>query len=148
MHTLLVSALVLLLVGVWWIFVLWLLSELSGWPKLAAIYRAEQPPSGRRLLMQGGWVGSTWYRGCLTIYTSYEGLYVSLWPIFRFREPPLFIPWSAIHNAREKRWMFARLVEFEIGSPPIGTMRLLPSIFRDAPTSNKSLQPTIGRSDK
>ena len=138
MKTLIVSVLVVMLVGVWWVFVLWLLSELSGWRKLAAVYRAERPPSGRRLSMQGGWVGSTLYRGCLTIYTSHEGLYVSLWPVFRFREPPLFIPWSAIHNAREKRWIFSRLIEFDIGSPRIGTMRLLPNVLRDAPTSNKS----------
>jgi hypothetical protein len=133
MHTLLVSVLVVLLVGMWWVFVLWLLSELSGWRKLAAIFRAQHPPSGRCLPMQGGWVGDTLYTGCLTIYTSDEGLYVSIWPIFRFRQPPLLIPWSAIHNRREKRWMLSRLVQFDVGAPPISTMRLMPTVFRDAP---------------
>ena len=133
MQTLLVSVLVLLSVGLWWVFVLWLLSELSRWRKLAAVYRADRPPFGRCLPMQGGWVGDTLYTRCLTIYTSPEGLYVSLWPIFRFRQPPLFIPWGAIHNRREKRWLLSRLVQFDIGAPPLGTMWLSPSVFRDAP---------------
>jgi hypothetical protein len=72
MHTLLVSVLVVLFVDMWWVFVLWLLSELSGWRKLAAIFCAQHPPSGRCLRMQGGWVGDTLYTGCLTIYTSDE----------------------------------------------------------------------------
>ena len=56
MHTLLVSVLVVLLVGMGWVFVFWLLSELSGWRKLAAIFRAQRPPSSRCLPMQGGWL--------------------------------------------------------------------------------------------
>src|SRR5437870_944871 len=105
MHSLLVSVLVLLLVGMWWVFVLWLLSELSGWRKLAAVYRAQHAPNGKRFLMQTGKIGDTWYGRCLTIYTSGEGLYVSLWPVFRFRQPPLFIPWSAVRDRREKRFL-------------------------------------------
>ena len=132
MRVLLVFVLILLFVGMW-AAVLSFLSYLSDWPKLAAAYRAQHPPSGRRLLMQGGKIGDVWYRGCLTIYTSREGLYISVWPIFRFREPPLFIPWRAVRNRREKRWLWSRLIEFDVGSPPVGTMRLLPAVFRDAP---------------
>jgi len=116
-----------------WIAVTAGLSHMSGWPKLAAVYRAQRPPSGRSFLVTGGKIGNVWYRGCLTIYTSPEGFYLSVWPIFRFREPPLFIPWNDVHNRREKRWLWSRLIEFDVGSPPIGTMRLLPAIFRDAP---------------
>ena len=133
MHSLLVSVLVLLLVGMWWVFVLWLLSELSGWRKLAAVYRAQHAPNGKRFLMQTGKIGDTWYGRCLTIYTSGEGLYVSLWPVFRFRQPPLFIPWSAVRDRREKRFLLSLLVEFDVGSLRFPTMRLSPSIFREAP---------------
>ncbi|HEY4257178.1 MAG TPA: hypothetical protein VGM66_08205 [Candidatus Udaeobacter sp.] len=118
---------------VMWIGVMALLSHMSGWPKLAAVYRARRPPSGTCFLLAGGKIGDVWYRGTLTIYTSPEGLYISLWPIFRFREPPLFIPWHDIRNRREKRWLWSGLIEFDVGSPPIGTMRLLSVIFRDAP---------------
>jgi hypothetical protein len=133
MHTVLVSALVLLLVGMWWVFVLWLLSELSGWRRLATVYRAQHVPNGKRFPMQTGKIGDNWYKGCLTVYTSGEGLYVSLWPTFRFREPPLFIPWSGVRDRREKRWLLSRLVEFDVGSPRVGTIRLSPSIFHEAP---------------
>jgi hypothetical protein len=118
---------------VMWIGVAAALSHMSGWPKLAAVYRAQYPPSGRCFLLAGGKIGDVWYRGCLTIYTSPEGLYLSVWPIFRFREPPLFIPWSDVRDRREKRWLWSRLIEFDVGSPPIGTLRLLPAVFRDAP---------------
>jgi hypothetical protein len=124
--------LTLAFVGMWF-GVLALLSQMSDWPKLAAAFRAERPPSGRCLPFQGGKIGGVWYRGCLTIYTSQHGLYVSVWPIFRFREPPLFIPWSAIRNRRERRYLWSRLIEFEVGSSPVSTMRLLPTVFRDAP---------------
>jgi hypothetical protein len=124
--------LVLACVGVW-IGTLAVFSHQSGWPKLAAVYRAERPPSGRCFSLQGGKIGAVRFRGCLTIYTSREGLYLSISPIFRFREPPLFIPWSAIRNRREKRWLWSRLIEFDVGFPSIVTMRLLPAIFRDAP---------------
>ena len=124
--------LALAFVGVW-IVVLALLSQMSDWPKLAATYRAQRPPSGKCLPLQGGKIGGVWYRGCLTIYTSEDGLYLSVWPIFRFREPPLFIPWTDIRNRRERRFLWSRLVEFDVGLPPVTTMRLLPRVFRDAP---------------
>ena len=124
--------LVLALVGVW-IGTLAVLSHKSGWPKLAAVYRADRPASGRCFPLQGGKIGDVWFRGCLTIYTSKEGLYLSVSPIFRFREPPLFIPWNAIRNRREKRLLWSRLIEFDVGFPSIVTMRLVSAIFRDAP---------------
>ena len=116
-----------------WFGVLALLSQMSDWRKLAADYRAERPPSGTCLPLQGGKIGGVWYRGCLTIYASREGLYLSVWPIFRFREPPLFIPWTAIRNRREKRYLWSRLTQFEVGSPAVGTMLLTSKVFRDAP---------------
>jgi hypothetical protein len=116
-----------------WIGVMALLAYMSGWWKLAAVYRAQRPPSGTCFLLAGGKIGEVWYRGTLTIYTSPEGLYLSVWPIFRFREPPLFIPWSDVRNRREKRWLWFRYIAFDVGSPPIGTMRLLSPVFRDAP---------------
>jgi hypothetical protein len=118
-----------------WIGVAAALAHLNGWPRLAAVYRARRPRSGRCFLPAGGKIGDVWYRGCLTIYTSREGLYLSVWPIFRFREPPLFIPWADVHNRREKRWLWSRLIEFDVGSPAVGTMSLLRAVFRDAPNA-------------
>ena len=116
-----------------WVAVNALLSYSSGWAKLAAVYRAQRPPSGRYFPIQGAKIADVFARGVLTVYTSPEGMYLSIWPIFRFREPPLFIPWSDIRNRRERRWLFSRFIEFDIGSPPVGRMWLSPSVFRDAP---------------
>jgi hypothetical protein len=116
-----------------WIGALAAFSHTSGWPKLAALYRTEQPPSGRCFFFQGAKIGAVRFRGCLTISTSREGLYLSVSPMFRFREPPLLLPWSAIRNRRQKRMLWSRLVEFDVGSPSIVTMCLPSAIFREAP---------------
>jgi hypothetical protein len=130
-----------------WIGVLTLLSYSSGWAKLASVYCAQRAPSGRCFPMQGAKIGDVYYVGCLTIYTSHEGIYISVWPIFHFRDPPLFIPWSEVRNPRERRWLFSRFIQIDIGSPPLGTMWLSPSVFRDAPSPNQSLEATAGRRD-
>jgi hypothetical protein len=146
MTMLLVLLLAIVVVGMW-IGGLTLLSYCSGWPKLASVYRAERPPTGRCFPMQGAKIGDVYYVGCLAIYTSHEGIYISIWPIFRFREPPLFIPWSDLRNPREKRWFFTRMIEVDIGSPHLGRMWLSPSVFRDTPSPHQSLEPTAGRRD-
>jgi hypothetical protein len=112
-----------------WFVVLGFLSQLSGWNKLASLYPGRQPPSGKCFLMQGGKVGAVYYRGCLTIHTWSEGLHISVWPIFRFQHPPLFIPWSELHNPREKQLFLVRLKELDIGSPAVGTIQLLPAVL-------------------
>jgi hypothetical protein len=147
MHTLLVSVLVVLLVGMWWVFVLRLLSELSGWRKLAAIFRAQHPPSGRCLRMQGGWVGDTLYTGRLTIYTSDEGLYVSIWPTFRFRQPPLLIPWNAMPFTIEGKSGGCFLDSSSLTSErhPSARCGSCPPSSVTCQTSNQSMKPTAGR---
>lgn len=41
-----------------WFLVLGLLSQLSGWKKLASLYPGRRVPSGKRFLLQGGKVGA------------------------------------------------------------------------------------------
>jgi hypothetical protein len=41
-----------------WFLVLGLLSQLSGWKKLASLYSGRRVPSGKRFLLQGGKVGA------------------------------------------------------------------------------------------
>src|SRR6266478_174698 len=106
-HVMLVIAFILL-VPVMWFGIISLLAKLSGWEKLAAAYRAQRPPSGQRFVLEWAKVGAVYYRNCLTIYRSPEGIYLSIWPIFRFRQPPLFIPWGELRNRREKRLFLAR----------------------------------------
>jgi len=112
-----------------WCAVSMVLSTIGGWRRLAESFPARRPPSGKRFFMQGGKVGSVSYSGCLTIYTSPEGLYLSVWPMFRLGHPPLLIPWDAIRNATTRRLLWAESVVFDVGLPKIATLQLSRKIF-------------------
>ena len=106
-----------------WCSVCLLLSVIGGWGRLANRFPARQPPAGTCFFAQSGQVGLANYRGVLTVHTSPEGLHLAIMKIFRPGHPPLFIPWSEIYHATERR-LFFEYVAFDIGSPRIATMRL------------------------
>jgi len=104
-------------------------SALGGWRQLAEFFPANDLPSGRRFLMQSGSVGWVNYSGCLTIYSSPDGLYLAtMWP-FRAGHPPLFIPWSEIHGVTTRRVLRMEDVVFEVGSPRIAKLSLPKKVF-------------------
>jgi hypothetical protein len=107
-HVMLVIAFIVLIPAMWF-GIISLLAQASGWERLAADYPAKRPPSGQRFILEWAKVGAVYYRHCLTIYRAPEGIYLSVWPIFRFRQPPLFIPWRELRNRREKRVFWTRV---------------------------------------
>src|SRR5262245_35695457 len=100
------------------------LAQLGGWSAVAAQYRSDQWPDGqtfRRQFTRFNWVE---YNGCVTIRVCSEGLGISLWPLFRFSHPSLFIPWSALHVITMcDRW-YGRYVTVLVNDPPIAKIRL------------------------
>lgn len=114
-----------------WCAVCLLLSVLSGWRRLAEHFAAHDPPSGKRFSMQSGQFGLASYGNCLTIYASPEGLYISILWLFRLGHRPLFIPWEAIQNAKIHRFFWVESVAFDVGSPPIASLRLPRKLFLD-----------------
>ena len=54
------------------------------------------------------------YGNCLTLGCNPQGLYLAIMPLFRFRHPPLLIPWDEIKISRT-RILFFRYVRFELG---------------------------------
>ena len=46
------------------------------------------------------------YNNCLTFGAGAEGLFINIFPIFRFRHPPLLIPWSEIKEEKTKGIIF------------------------------------------
>jgi hypothetical protein len=44
--------------------------------------------------------------------------------LFRAGHPPLFIPWSAIQNPRQRKWRWFDTIAFDVGIPPVATVRL------------------------
>jgi hypothetical protein len=105
------------------------ISAFGGWRRLAAFFPAIDLPSGRRFLMQSGSVGWVNYSACLTIYTSADGIYLTtMWP-FRAGHPPLFIPWSEIHDVTTRRLFGMEDAVFEVGLPSIAKMCLPKKVF-------------------
>lgn len=128
----------LLFIGMWCAICL-LLSATGGWRRLAANYSAQGQPKGQRYSYQSGQVGLVSYSNILTIYTSPEGLHLSVWLIFRLGHPPLFIPWTAVHNATTKWILWIELVKFEVGAPKVATIQLSKKIF-EIFSSSESVQ--------
>ena len=112
-----------------WCAISLLLSAVGGWRRLAKRFPASSQPTGRRFFMLGGRFGLVTYGGCLTVYSSPEGLYLSVLLPFRIGHPPLFIPWSAIRNATTRRFLWAESIVFEVGSPSIANVQLPRKVF-------------------
>ena len=90
-----------------WTFVCFILSRVGGWEKLAQVYRYDGEFSGKRWRFRScrmnGFVN---YNNCLTFGASPEGLYINIFPMFRFRHPPLLIAWSEIKEEQAKGIIF------------------------------------------
>ena len=112
-----------------WCAVSLVLSTIGGWRRSAQSFPARGEPSGKRFFMQGGKVGQVTYSGCLTVYSSPEGLYLSVWLPFRLGHPPLFIPWDSVRNATTRRFLWTESVVFDAGSPSVATLQLSKKIF-------------------
>jgi hypothetical protein len=108
---------------------LFLMSVLSGWRRLAEIFPANDLPTGKRFAFQSAKLGWSNYGNCLTIYNSDAGLYISTILPFRLGHPPLFIPWSEMHDVRTSRTLWIEQVAFEVGSPSVATLALSKKIF-------------------
>jgi hypothetical protein len=112
-----------------WVGVIGLISRLGGWGSLAKTYGVPALPEGKRfrfqsLIIQGGWLPGN-YRSCVTLVVGEEGLGIGvLWP-FRFRHPPLLIPWSDFRRAEQKDFFgLARYVVAEVGDPTVAKLYL------------------------
>jgi hypothetical protein len=80
-----------------WLLVSAIISYVGGWTTLAKRFRLRRPFVGERWNWQSGqmrWIAG--YRNCLTVGCNREGLYLATMPLFRFRHPPLLIPWEEI----------------------------------------------------
>ncbi len=91
-----------------WIFVLFIISLLGGWARLATCYRAPGAFEGPQWHFQSGHLGLTRYKGILTFGADREGLYLAVFPLFRINHPPLWIPWSEITMVESSRFLFMR----------------------------------------
>lgn len=109
----------------YWLLLLWIaiwggvtsgMAYLAGWPRLAERFRAMQDVEGERFRFVSGSIGSPkWlpvrYRRCLFLTVADDGLFISVFFLFRALSPPLFIPWNAVETLGEKRiWIIDHTV--------------------------------------
>jgi|SRR5580692_8863308 hypothetical protein len=112
-----------------------LISRMGRWHRLAESYATNEPPMGKRFWMQSAAFQNANYSNCVTIYTSEQGLYLSLMLPFRLGHPPLLIPWREIHEVGRRRFLWMERVIVEVGSLSLATVNLPQKVFegRDVP---------------
>ncbi|HEX2779205.1 MAG TPA: hypothetical protein VHM30_06890 [Gemmatimonadaceae bacterium] len=117
----LIALFVVAFVGLWLLVGL-LLSELSGWASLARRYPGGPRPEGVRLRGQVVGMGAVGEKGVTTLVPTAAGLYLYSHPLFRFRRPPVLVPWSEIRYAGELGFLFWRSIGLDLG--PVTRMRV------------------------
>ena len=113
-----------------WCFVLFILSNVGSWRRLAQSYRTSEPISGTVLRWQSAKIGWVNFNRALTICILDEGLRLSLPFIFRLGHPPLLIPWSDFRDVRSKKVLLITFLEASVGEPVI-TKLLLPTTITE-----------------
>ncbi len=86
---------------VFWVFVVFLTSWVSGWSKLATVYPGRRPFNETCWRMQSGrfrW--GMGYNGILNVCADAQALHLSVLFLFRPGNPPLSIPWEDITGRR------------------------------------------------
>ena len=93
-----------------WLVITGLLAHLGGWASLASSFRAEREFDGERFRFNSGSLGWSFfpvqYGNCLFVTVNPEGLRLSIFFMFRFLSPPLFIPWAKMESVEEKQIFF------------------------------------------
>lgn len=88
-----------------WLLSMWLTAQLSGWARLAELYRLSGEFDGRIWEWQTGYMRFYCHYGNVLIAgADSQGLYLSLFKLFRVGHPPLFIPWRDITVGRVWWW--------------------------------------------
>lgn len=118
----------LFFVGIWCL-VCSILSFVSGWHGLSRKYAAQAPPLGHHALMASGRIGLVNYNNCLQVHSNEEGVFLSVWPIFRIFHKTLFLPYSHLHQIREYQILWQKMVKFEIGNPKLASISLSAPAF-------------------
>jgi hypothetical protein len=106
-----------------------LILSLSGWRRLARRFPARTAPSGTPFKVPRGKVGIASYKGCLTVHSSSDGIFIIVSPVFRLGHPPLFIPLKELNNPRVYKFFSWETVVFDVGSPRITSLELPKQIF-------------------
>ncbi len=59
------------------------------------------------------------YNSCLFVRVDSVGIALSVFPLFRFFHPKLFIPWAAVSDCRKEKFWFVNCTAVYVGEPQI-----------------------------
>jgi hypothetical protein len=100
-----------------WLFITGLLAQVGGWSELARLYREPEgtvrdPVRSFRtatLDLRRGWFPlPANYSNCAIVEVASAGVHLRTWAPFRFRHPPLLIPWRQIERLEPGTILFFR----------------------------------------
>jgi hypothetical protein len=105
-----------------WLLTTGLISMIGGWHSLADRYAApdgfEIAPDQRFrfrsiVLRRLPWFPAR-YRGCVTVSLITAGCHLAVLVVFRYRHPPLLIPWSAITSCEDGSFLGLRWTDVAV----------------------------------
>jgi hypothetical protein len=103
-----------------WLGITGLLAEVGGWSELARVYRepdgmVRAPVQSFRMAtleLRRGWFPlPANYSNCMIVEIAQAGLHLRPWRPFRFRHPPLLIPWSQIEGIERGYILIFRILK-------------------------------------
>lgn len=110
-----------------WLGVGALLAEFSGWPELAREFPAGSRPAGKRIRGQVVKVGVVGENGVTGIVLTPAGLYLDTMFLFRFRRPPVLVPWTFVRHSSDGQFLWYRWHEFDLAG--VTTLSVRPAAY-------------------
>ena len=112
--------------GLLWTTIVYLISRLGGWARLAEQFPAPGPVTGKVF----NWCSARFgifanYRNSLTITVSADGLHMQPLIFFRIGHEPVFIPWDAVTDIWLRDMMLFKSIQVGVRDPETG----LPKVF-------------------
>jgi hypothetical protein len=107
-----------------WCLLLWLLSRLSGWSRLAGQYRAPAGVVGESAWMRTGRIGVVNYHSCLCFRVNDDGIRITVALPLRLCHPPLFIPWDQFHHIVADPILYSHKAKMSVGRPTIASVTM------------------------
>ena len=104
-----------------WMGIVYLISRVGGWARLAERYAAQGPATGdafRMCTARLSHLGN--YRNSLNLTVSGSGIHLQPLFIFSTGHDPLFIPWNAVTDLKKRKMLFFTSAQLSVRSDDAG----------------------------
>jgi len=103
----------------------------SGYARLVSWFPAPGAPEGRVLRGQTAQFGAVRYSRCVTLAVEDGGLFLQVVSRSLGRHRPLLVPWDEVRATYPSRIRVFRAVELVVGSPQVGSVRVMPGVYAE-----------------